>query len=281
MDQENIEKYAEFLRSFTKKNSKKLGERTIDGIITLSKFIETTKPNQSLENLKKLHEKYLQERNYRIATYSLWLYLKSLNYQDKFIKEFVSFTRKTITALNDEEKLAQSVLSKKELFYLVDNIPNLRDKLILKLLYDTGARVSELSNLKLKDVDLNTNEAQLMGKGRKPRTVFFHKSTSEMLNSYLTLSKNTNPNNNIFDIKPVTIWYNLKKYGRELISRDLHPHMLRHTRLQHMADEGVDSFAIKSYAGHSDISTTQIYVKSSKYQRKIAFDKAGDIWENN
>ncbi len=55
--------------------------------------------------------------------------------------------------------------------------------------------------------------------------------------------------------------------------------MLRHSRLQHMADEGVDSFAIKSYAGHSDIGTTQIYVKSSKFQGKIAFEKAGDLWE--
>ena len=48
--------------------------------------------------------------------------------------------------------------------------------------------------------------------------------------------------------------------------------MFRHTRLQHMADGGVDSFAIKSYAGHADIGTTQIYVKSSKYQGRIAFE---------
>ena len=60
---------------------------------------------------------------------------------------------------------------------------------------------------------------------------------------------------------------------KELLSRDLHPHMFRHSRLQHMADEGVDSFAIKSYAGHSDIGTTQIYVKASKYQRQLAFYK--------
>ena len=48
-----------------------------------------------------------------------------------------------------------------------------------------------------------------------------------------------------------------------------------------MADDGVDSFLIKSYAGHSDISTTQIYVKSSKHQRKMAFKRAGDIWEKD
>ena len=119
-----------------------------------------------------------------------------------------------------------------------------------------------------------------MGKGRKPRTVYFQQSTSGLLKKYLEENKIINPNTTVFSIKPITVWYNLKKYGKELLSRDLHPHMLRHSRLQHMADEGVDSFSIKSYAGHSDIGTTQIYVKSSKFQGKIAFERAGDVWEN-
>ena len=133
--------------------------------------------------------------------------------------------------------------------------------------------------MKLKDVDLDTREIQVMGKGRKPRVVFIQNSTSDMLNNFINDQKILSPNSPIFSITPMTVWYNLKKYGREIISRDLHPHMLRHSRLQHIADEGIDSFAIKSYAGHSDIGTTQIYVKASKYQRKLAFDKAGDVWE--
>ena len=183
------------------------------------------------------------------------------------------------TALNDEEKLAESVLSNKELVYLVDNIEIKRDKLLVKLLYDSAARISEIMNIKLKDVDFKTREIQVMGKGRKPRTVYFQQSTSNILKEYLDENKILNPNMPVFNIKPITVWYNLKKYGKELLSRNLHPHMLRHSRLQHMADEGVDSFAIKSYAGHSDISTTQIYVKSSKFQGKIAFDRAGDVWD--
>ncbi len=279
MKQESFVKFKEFLRSFTRRNGKKLGERTINGIITLAKFIEESSQNQSQEVLKKKYESYLNQRNHPIARYSLWLYLKSLGYEDKFVKEIVSFHKRPLTALNDQEKLAESVLSKKELFYLVDNIDNERDKLIVRLLYDTGARVSELANIKLKDVDFNTKEIQIMGKGRKPRTVYFQKSTEELLKKHLDNNKINNPNSLVFTIKPITIWYNLKKYGKELLSRDLHPHMLRHSRLQHMADEGVDSFSIKAYAGHADIGTTQIYVKSSKFQGKIAFEKAGDVWE--
>ncbi len=183
------------------------------------------------------------------------------------------------TVLSDQEKLAKSVLSKKELMFLVENITKERDKLIIKLLYDTGARVSELTNLLIKDIDLKTKEIQLMGKGRKPRSVYFQDSTGKLLEIYIKKNLLNNPNAKLFKIKPITVWYHLKRYGKDILNRDLRPHMLRHTRLQHMADEGVDSFLIKSYAGHSDISTTQIYVKSSKYQAKKAFKRAGDVWE--
>ncbi len=279
MNKEELNNFQQFLISFTKKNGKKLGERTIHGILTLAKFVETSKPDESLENLAIKHKIYLESRNYPIAKYSLWLYLKSLNYTDKFIKEMISFRKRNLTALNDEERLAESVLTKKELLFLVNSIPNIRDKLIVKILYDTGARVSEITNLKLKDIDLDTKEIQVMGKGRKPRTVYIHSSTTELLKLFIQSENILSPNVEVFRITPMTVWYNLKKYGRELLNRELHPHMLRHSRLQHMADEGIDSFSIKSYAGHADIGTTQIYVKASKYQGKLAFEKAGDIWE--
>jgi len=278
MEQQELLKFEEFLTNFTKKNGKKLGERTIHGMLTLAKFIEKSNPKESLETLAKKHKNYLESRNYPIASYSLWLYLKSKGYEDRFIKELVSFKRR-LTALTDEEKLSKSVLTKKELLFLVDKIPNLRDKILIKVLYDTGARVSEITNLLLKDIDLDTNEIHVMGKGRKPRTVYINKSTSELLKRYINDQNILSPNSSVFMITPMTVWYNLKKYGRELISRNLHPHMLRHSRLQHMADEGIDSFSIKSYAGHADIGTTQIYVKASKYQGKLAFEKAGDPWE--
>ena len=279
MNNEELNNFQQFLIPFTKKNGKKLGERTIHGILTLAKFIESSKNDESLESLALKHKTYLDSRNYPIAKYSLLLYLKSLNYDDKFIKEMISFRKRNQTALNDEERLAESVLTKKELLFLVNSIPNIRDKLIVKILYDTGARVSEITNLKLKDIDLDTKEIHVMGKGRKPRTVYIHSSTTDLLKVFIQNENILSPNIEVFRITPMTVWYNLKKYGRELLDRELHPHMLRHSRLQHMADDGIDSFSIKSYAGHSDIGTTQIYVKASKYQGKLAFEKAGDIWE--
>lgn len=280
MKKEALLELERYLQGFVKKNGKPLGERTISGVLTLAKYISDTSPGGSIEYLKVLQKNYLTTRNYPLASYSLWHYLKYLGYEDKTIKEVLSFRKKGTSAIFDEERLSHYILSKKELFFLVDNIKNKRDNLIIRFLYDTAARVSEMTNVKLKDIDMTTREVQLLGKGKKPRSVFFQPKTMELLKEHILENSVINPNDLVFKIKPMTAWYNLKKYGRELLSRDLHPHMLRHSRLQHMADEGVDSFAIKSYAGHSDISTTQIYVKSSKYQRKLAFYKAGDIWEN-
>jgi site-specific recombinase XerC len=280
MKQESLLQFENFLKSFIKKNGKNLGERTIKGILTLAKFIDDVPQNPAADSLKQLYAPYLKDRNYPLASYALWLYLKYLDFDEKFIREVVGFRRKNVSALSDEEKLASSVLSKKELFYLVENVKNERDNLIIRFLYDTAARVSEMTSIKLKDLDFETSEVQLMGKGKKPRTVYFQKDTACLLKSYINANKIANPNDLLFKIKPMSVWYNLKKYGKEYLSRDLHPHMFRHSRLQHMADEGVDSFAIKSYAGHSDIGTTQIYVRNSKFQRKLAFYKAGNIWED-
>ncbi len=278
MKENTLREFEEFLNTFLKKNGKKLGEKTKHGVLTLAKFIEDTSKGGSLTFLKKIHSPYLKQRSYPLASYTLWLYLLSQGYQEKQIKELVAFKRTNNSSLSDEEKLVHSVLSKKELLYLVENIKKPRDALIVRFLYDTGARVSEMTSLKVKDIDLQTREVQVLGKGKKPRTVYIQPTTVKLLEEYLEEENIQAPNDSVFHLKSMSVWYNLKKYGKELLQRDLHPHMLRHSRLQHMADEGVDSFAIKSYAGHSDISTTQIYIKNSKFQRKLAFDRAGNIW---
>ena len=213
-----------------------------------------------------------------MGKYTLWLYLHFLSFEEDRIKKLVKFSRKNISALTDEEKLAESVLSIRELQHLIQNIPSQREQLIIRLLYDTGTRISELCNLKLKDIDMSNNEVTVMGKGRKPRQAYFQDATKTILQSWIE-EKKLKDLNLLFSIKPITVWYNLKKLGKEILDKPLRPHMLRHSRLQHMADQGVDAFSIKAYAGHEDIRTTQIYVKSSKYQRKLAFKQAGNIWE--
>lgn len=281
MDKQQLNKFEEFLPKVKKRKSgKRLGERTIYGIITLAKFLPEDNGKTAVEELRQKYKQYMIERDYPIAKYTLWMYLQWKGYDEEIIKKVVKFRiQDTITAINDEEKLAESVLSKKEIVALINSTSNPRDRLIFRLLYDTGARVSEICNVTLEDVDMENKEISIMGKGRKPRQVFFHDETKKELDNFIKI-KTFEKGEKIFNVTPMTVWYNLKKHGVELLQKNVHPHMLRHSRLQHFADDGVDAFSIKAYAGHSDIRTTQIYVKASKYQRKIAFEKGGNIWED-
>src|SRR3989338_5536802 len=146
MKESSLREFEEFLHSFLKKNGKKLGEKTKYGVLTLAKFLVYTPKGGSLAFLKKTHTPYLKERKYPLASYALWLYLLSQKYEEKMIKEFVAFKRTNNSAMTDEEKLADSVLTKKELLYLVENIKSPRDALIVRFLYDTGARVIQKTN---------------------------------------------------------------------------------------------------------------------------------------
>ena len=105
---------------------------------------------------------FVNSRNYPMAKYSLWLYLKFSGYENPDTVG-VKFGRQVGTALTDEEKLAHSVLSKQEIIRLANEIPKERNKLVVRLLYDTAARISELIGIKLSDVDFQNNEITIMG----------------------------------------------------------------------------------------------------------------------
>ena len=277
MNEQQKPAFENFLLKFTKKSGRPLGQRTIKTVHVLSKYFPELIQGEPIETVAEKCKLYLEQRNYPIARYSLWLYLSFLGYSQGTTKQIITFERRNLSALTDEEKLAKSVLSKEEVLKLIDNVKNERDNLIIRLLYDTACRVSELCGIKKADINFANNEVQVLGKGSKPRVVYFHDETKNLLQKWIEFN-NFQDTHQVFSIKPITVWFNLKKYGKNLLQKELHPHMFRHTRLQHMADVGVDGLSIKAYAGHEDVRTTQIYVKSSKFQRKIAFEKAGNIW---
>lgn len=277
MERQTLEKFAIFLQNYKKKNRKKLGERTINGILTMAKFIPETQEGAKIEELEIHFRDYLSSKNHPMAKQALSLYLKWLGYEPKMVKEVVKF-EKPITAVDDQEKLAESVLSLKEVQKLATQAPELKDRLIIRLLYDTAARVSELCAVKLSDIDFEKGQIQVMGKGRKPREVFFFKETGDTLKQWVKINR-LKPDDLVFGITPAAIWIRLKKLGKELLGHDLRPHMFRHSRLQHMADDGIDGLAIKAYAGHENLRTTEIYVKASIHLRRIAFEKSHNPWE--
>ena len=151
-----------------------------------------------------------------------------------------------------------------------------RDAVLLSLLYDTGARVQELVDLKVCDINLNdTVTIVLTGKGGKSRIVPVMKPTGELLRQYIEgngLSHPARSRNPLFTNRgnhPLTragVTYILKKYAAQAqgigvkdISEEITPHWLRHSKAMHLLQSGVNLIYIRDLLGHSDVSTTEIY----------------------
>ncbi len=174
-----------------------------------------------------------------------------------------------------------------------NTIQGKRDAVLLTLLYDTGARVQELVDLKVNDIVLNdTVTVMLTGKGGKSRIVPVMRSTSELIEHYIHMSgllssaynKNplfTNRSNKALTRAGVT--YILKKYatqaqanGIKNISGEITPHWLCHSKAMHLLQAGVNLVYIRDLLGHSDISTTEIYARADEKMKHKALMEAYD-----
>lgn len=157
----------------------------------------------------------------------------------------------------------------------------LRDRALLELLYASGLRVSELTSLELGQINLDSNEIRVWGKGSKERVVLMGEPAAEALRNYFEQGRpkllTAKRNNAIF----------LTRYGQRLPARSVqkilehytakaglkkrvHPHTLRHTFATHMLDGGADLRVVQELLGHEQLSSTQIYTHVTKKQaRKV------------
>jgi len=154
-----------------------------------------------------------------------------------------------------------------------------RDLLILSLLYDTGARVTELINLTVRDVRLDEfPTVRLNGKGNKTRQVPLMQTTATMLKDYLAESKLQSPE--LLDHllfynyrrEPFTrpgITYILQKYTN---GEKLTPHILRHTKAMHLLQADVNIVYIRDILGHVDLKTTENYARADTEMKRKAME---------
>ena len=164
-----------------------------------------------------------------------------------------------------------------------NNLKKIRDILILEILYGTGIRISELINLKTKNINKDKREIKVLGKRGMERIIPLHDSLFTQIINYISRKEKSKITDREFlfctekgeKIYPMLISRVVKKNLSKLIqSEKYNPHLLRHTFATHILNKGADLSSIKELLGHKSLAATQVYTHNSIEKLKETFNKA-------
>lgn len=245
-----------------------------------------TSNNKSLEqtttaNLRRFFLHLKREKGY--ASRSLHRKICSLKSFFKFLK------KEGVVSSNPADNIESPKIPKslpktitiEEALKLLSTPDNPRDKAILYLLYGTGMRVSELSNLNIDQIDLKDRIIHVVGgKGGKDRMVPLPKGIIEILKEYIEARQNNTQdpafilNRSGHRLTPRSIQRIVKKYkeATDLLDKKLTPHTLRHAFATHLLSNDVDIRVIQELLGHASLSTTQLYTHVSLEHLRKSYD---------
>ena len=269
----------------------------------LYKFIESVSimNNKEKENLIKKLEEHIKLKNYSKETLKSYLihvkkYLEFLKDESpdlqnakryilkKLDKNEPSSVHHSIFAieyffkniLNEKiyipkpkrNKKIPEILTKEEIRKMIDVTGNIKHRLILKILYGCGLRVSEILSLKKKNINFEEKLIHIkLAKGKRDRFVKIPESLIEELKSYGNLVQDETlfPSNRGGKLSKKTISKIVENAGNKAgIKKEIYPHLLRHSFATHLLEQGTDLRIIQKLLGHSDIKTTQIYTQISQ-----------------
>lgn len=182
-------------------------------------------------------------------------------------------------------QLIPDVLSLEEMEQLLqqpkaDTYQGARDRAILEVLYASGLRVSELCQLKIRDVD--DHYVRVKGKGGKERLVPIGQQAIKAVDCYLSFreGKEGDREEPLFislkekQLDRMTVWRLVKKYALEAgIKKRIYPHTFRHSFATHLLDHGADLRVIQELLGHASITSTERYTHVSHSHLKEAFHR--------
>ena len=276
-----------------KNNQKEILNKYLNSLENINNYSQNT-----IKSYKNDITQYLNEES-QIGEFSNFLkicfkknYSKStINRKITSIKSFLLWSAendyfdrnliKPITNLKIDKKLP-NVLTTNYINELLDSLPvikskDIRDKAILELMYSSGLRVSEVSNLNMKDIRSNKS-VKVLGKGSKERILPLTERAFNSINNYIKISRNT------FANEKSGQYLFLGVRGGKLSDREIRrivklrvgtfPHSLRHTFATHLLDGGADLRIVQELLGHNDPNTTQIYTHVSKKQLKKKYKQS-------
>lgn len=159
-----------------------------------------------------------------------------------------------------------------------------RDLLILEMLYATGVRVGELVSIKVSDINRDERTIVILGKGNKERIVHYGEYAEDILDIYLSTSYNILNKNKLPELFINNKGTALTERGvrtildriikRTGLSKNISPHMIRHSFATHLLNEGCDLLSVQKLLGHESLSATQIYTH-------VTTDRLKDVYFSN
>ena len=163
-----------------------------------------------------------------------------------------------------------------------DDYAGERDKLILRMLYETGMRRSELAGLMPTNIDFSAKTLKVLGKGNKERYIPVEEELLHNIEIYLALKEKEYPDsealfvmNNGRAANANDVYRIVKRYMRGLSDAErVSPHVFRHTFATHLLNEGANIDAIKELLGHANLNATEIYTHNTREHLKETYKHA-------
>lgn len=286
-----IDKFIDYL-NFEKGYSKHTLSAYKKDVLSFRNFLNSTYQNDDL-----IAVSYAQLRQWIISLVEGNISNRSINRKISALKSFYKFLEKTgdITKnplqthrlLKTESKkitpFSQKELDKLTQFFTKeDSFEEVRDYLMIELLYATGIRRAELIGIKCADVNIENKTIKVLGKRKKERYIPLLDSIIDLLNRYMNLRMELGSQCNELFLtqkgKPVydsLVYKTVTKYFKLLSSKDKKsPHVLRHAFATHLLDEGADLNVVKELLGHSSLASTQVYTQISLSHLKEVYEKS-------
>lgn len=279
-----IAEYLEYLQA-----ERGLAQNTIDAyrrdLTSFCEFLYDTESIDEYNLIKRMHIniyiKELHDKSYtptsvtrKIAAIRGWFRWLNAN-------EIISSDPSLGVELPKLTKKLPKVISISEIENIIHNNLNETELVMMELLYGAGLRVSELVNLELNNIDLNSRYVRCIGKGSKERIIPIGEKAKKAVKSYLKIRELITKkykletkqfllreNGHLMTRQDVYVF--IRKQG-ELLKKHISPHTLRHSFATHMLENGADLRVVQELLGHSDVSTTQLYTHVSKKRLKEVY----------
>ena len=290
-----IQSYLDYLRI-----EKRYSEKTVIAYQTdLNQFSNFSKINLQLEDLNEATYQHI--RSWLLSMIESGIQPVSINRKMATLRNFYKFlirfehivldpclkikslkTQKSIPDFVPEEDILKLLEYNNGVFK--ESVEGLRDKMVFELFYGTGIRLSELINLKTKDIDLYNQRIKVLGKRNKERLIPFNLSLRESVKVYnASKAKEFEGKESEYfivlndgsQVYPMFVYRLVKKYLDQFTTIDKRsPHVLRHTFATHLLARGADLNAVKDLLGHESLSATEVYTHHTLGRLKEIFDQA-------